>query len=413
MNRTLTILLFTLLLFSSCTEDENVQMEKLIPLSSGVHEGISPEAKEELKVLLADKRIVMIGEQVHGVGDDYVDFLHLTRFLHEEMGFNVIAQEFCFYSFGQIAEDRSRSARDYADYMYWPQGKSEETFWLLDYIDSTKSTANPIIMEGFDPRLWDRDGFGIYLDSLLSALPSDKNIYPKYLTIFENLKLEYRDTISSDSDKRFFLDATDKMIADSEKSPSNAQDIQLLRNLRGYALNAWNMEGHELTSPDRFANRFRLMAENLIWLAEERYPDEKIIVRLHNGHAVKNLQSLAPHLPDSLIGDSLNMGSRVYEHFGEELFIMGSTYYQGTHSKWDFKPIDIPTPPKGSLEDSLHGLGHKYALYIPDTTESFNMYHGEFNTWMPEGGITARYGLLYDAIIFIESVGLPTEAKVK
>ena len=73
--------------------------------------------------------------------------------------------------------------------------------------------------------------------------------------------------------------------------------------------------------------------------------------------------------------------------------------------------LDIPQLPKGSLEDSLHSLGLKYAMYIPDKEEKFNMYHGEFNTWMPEGGITAPYGELYDAIIFIDSVGMPTEIK--
>ena len=121
------------------------------------------------------------------------------------------------------------------------------------------------------------------------------------------------------------------------------RDIQLIDNLLGYALNSWNLDNYPIHHPDRYANRFQQMADNLIWLAEVKYPNEKIIVRLHNGHAVKNLKKLGPFLPDSLIGKSPNVGSILSNHFGDDLFIMGSTYYSGTYSKWDFKPIGYPS----------------------------------------------------------------------
>jgi erythromycin esterase len=49
-----------------------------------------------LKKKFANKRIIIIGEQDHGVGTDYENFAHMVKCLHEEMGFNVVAQEFFF-----------------------------------------------------------------------------------------------------------------------------------------------------------------------------------------------------------------------------------------------------------------------------------------------------------------------------
>jgi len=70
--------------------------------------------------------------------------------------------------------------------------------------------------------------------------------------------------------------------------------------------------------------RDRQMAENLKWLVQKKYPNEKIIVWAHNLHILKN-----PELIKGLQGISKTMG----EAFTEDKSLEKSTYILGFASK--------------------------------------------------------------------------------
>ena len=49
---------------------------------------------EPLKAVLADKRIVLLGERTHGDGAAFLAKTRLIKFLHQEMGFDVLIEPF-------------------------------------------------------------------------------------------------------------------------------------------------------------------------------------------------------------------------------------------------------------------------------------------------------------------------------
>lgn len=375
---------------------------------------LSSDGLQQLKKTIGDARIVVIGEQSHWVGTDYESFAILSKFLHEEMGFNVILQEYCFDHFGQVNKklQKGGSAQEYRKGMYWPQAKAVEQNALLDYIDEQAKTSSPIYMEGVDPRIFQRKSFYTYSDSLLSA---DYNIIDnsnkvQYLKTLHNLLgFEYRDSVTTPQEKNMFYDQTVSLIKKMKEQSYSARTVRLFKNLLVFAKNAWNIYGRAMNHPDRFIERERMMGENIIWLAEKIYTKEKIIVHLHNGHAAKNYHKLKGCIPDSLMKNETNAGSIVYDYFGEASKFIASTYYAGTYCKWDYKSKDIPTPHPKSIEDALHKKGLQFAYKNIKNKEPFYMYFNDFNSWLPGNYIKAPFGELFDGIIFIDKVKMPKD----
>ena len=150
-----------------CTLLTHLQSEaQIIDLGKCQANQLSSKGFQQLKKTIGNARIVLIGEQSHWVGTDYESFAILTKFLHEEMGFNVILQEYCFHQFGQVNEQLQQggSAQEYRKGMYWPQAKAVENDALFNYIAEQAKTANPIYMEGIDPRIFQRKAFYKYCD---------------------------------------------------------------------------------------------------------------------------------------------------------------------------------------------------------------------------------------------------------
>ena len=155
--------------------------------------------------------------------------------------------------------------------------------------------------------------------------------------------------------------------------------------------------------PQKITGRFRHLASAI---------NEKIIVHLHNGHAAKNIDKLKGYIPDVFIKESLNVGSRLNKKYGTDCFYIGTSYYSGTYCKWDYKAKEIPTPTSDAIETKLHNQGYKYALLPLKDNTLYTMYHNEFNSWVEGGVITAPFGQLYDALLFINHVKIPIEKPV-
>lgn len=388
---------------------------QIIELSAWEAGELKEEAKVKLKEQIGDAEIVVIGEQVHGMGTDYKNFATFVKFLHEEMDFNVVAQEFCFYSFGELQIDQkdAHSAQIYRSAMYWPQAKGDEYDSLYNYVDEEEMGGEPLYLEGLDPRIFFKRRYYSYLSGLVQAQTElfTEEEQSQYLSTLDLLlELEYNDT-SSLADQVFFLSSTDSLITSYSRSKEEPRLIQQMRNLKAYAKNAWNWEGEGMKAVDRFHHRSRQMAENVIWLKEKLYPNEKIIVRLHNGHAAKNFKALKGFIPDSLFPETPNVGSLIHEKYGDKAYFMGSTFYSGTFCSWDYEPQFIPQPKEGSLESELHKKGYKYALVPLEEETEYQLFFNEFNFWMKDAELTAPFGKLFDAIIFMDHGVAPEEIR--
>lgn len=247
---------------------------------------------------------------------------------------------------------------------------------LLEYLKGTKKTKNPIFNIGFDTRLSGADtakdlvvemerflngGKKKYLDQetmdyLKSELGEDKGYYnilrspertekmmkqfAEILTILSKNKKKLKKEYGKFAYKYFYL--------------------TIKAAHQGFS--AYHMYGTGFEHFEESWNaRDKSMAENISYIANELYPDEKIIIWAHSYHnandggQLENLQGVKEY------EELITMGTHLYDEFGDDLYSIAFVSYDGAITSNGFK-INIPLedPPQGSLSWLFHEIGWKY-----------------------------------------------------
>jgi hypothetical protein len=104
-----------------------------------------------LKPLLEGKRIVLLGEAAHGVAESNWAKVRLIKFLHEQMGFDVVAFESSFdqcYDADKLIG--KLTPHDVMARCLFPLWHTREVDGLFDYMAAARKTATPLALAGFD-----------------------------------------------------------------------------------------------------------------------------------------------------------------------------------------------------------------------------------------------------------------------
>ncbi len=108
---------------------------------------------QPLKEIIGDSRIVQLGEQSHGDGTCFQTKIRLIRFLHEEMGFDVLAFESGLYDCRrawqafQADEDPLTAAR-LGVFGIWTGSRQTAPLW--EYLGRQARGDTPLELAGFD-----------------------------------------------------------------------------------------------------------------------------------------------------------------------------------------------------------------------------------------------------------------------
>ena len=97
---------------------------------------------QPLKETLAHARIVLLGEQSHGGGTTYEAKVRLIKFLHQEMGFEVMAFESGLYDCAKIKQQIDAGkpmGQAVLNSMFYMYATSNEVQPLFHYMDSLKN----------------------------------------------------------------------------------------------------------------------------------------------------------------------------------------------------------------------------------------------------------------------------------
>ncbi|HUP58941.1 MAG TPA: erythromycin esterase family protein [Thermoanaerobaculia bacterium] len=342
---------------------------------------------EPLRETLKGVRVVLLGEQNHGDGTTFLAKTRLIRFLHEKMGFDVLAFESGLYECAKAwdalaADENAEQAVSRGVFRIWTE--SRELQPLIEYLGSRAQSERPLELAGVDCQLTGTAAKEFLAADLAAALSridpkltegDEWNRVSRVIAHLADGSWELGTTpLPSAAEQAAFartLEHWRSLLAERDSTPaarpwSGAFWRQILASLRVNAEQTWRTDpANAAGNAAVFAMRDRQMGENLIWLAGERYPNHRIIVWAATFHNARRLATVETGDPknDRLYEAVSPMGEVAWKKLGDELYSLGFTSYDGeSASAFARSPNAIPAPGRGSIEDLFARAGLETAF---------------------------------------------------
>lgn len=367
-----------------------------------------------LKNVLKDKRIIALGESSHGLGKYYDLKSALAIYLHKEMGYEVLAMEGGLGDINLAYEDiDTLSSRNLRDYTLFGNFKATEVDTLFNYIKETSVMDSPFLYAGYDTQF----SSNYFITKMVRLLaPINKTMSDSFSTRMYSFQKSFQAARENDSvgyikhRDIYIKNATDVSQLLKKKKDSLLQSKTLL--LDEYLIIQRTLDMFVRSTNLSYADRFKgfelrdeLMAENLIWLLDEIYPDKKIIVWAHNGHVEKN----SPENYNSKL-----MGHYLKENYGRDYYSVGLYAYEGTaYQFWTGDSIPFKNDDSLAIENKFFKTGKKisfldmsdvkltsYTEWLFKTNTGFELENGGVIPFVPMDR--------FDGIISIKESKIPT-----
>lgn len=319
---------------------------------------------------LEGKKIIFIGESSHYLQQFNEIKVRLIKYLTKELGFKVLAYESpmaeLFYYNDTSKLYSSDSILKNGIFKMWHTRENRD---LINYLKQ-----NDISLVGFDIQV---NSYSIILKYIRRELSGRVN-----KSILENL-------LKKDS---AFLLSTNPVKTKKEVEQWNLQRDSLIKNYEtllteiASAKNRFDSVKLErvlkiLTIKKylsaiygrTYSNSIRdsLMAENLTWIINTCYRNDKIIVWAHNYHIMKEY-------PVTMQMKHKIMGAELDSSIKNKSYFIGLYCYQGK-VMYNNKMNKIKTPHKNSLEAIVHSSGFRYTFIdfhsMPDIEENSWIYN--------------------------------------
>ena len=363
---------------------------------------------EPLAKAIGNARIVQLGEQTHGDGATFLAKTRLIKFLHQRLGFDVLALESGLYDCRKAWELLNTGTEQYKAFrmgVFGVWGLSEQVRPLIEYWGQASKSDLPLELCGFDCQFTARASRDLLIEdvnSLLNKLGTDAMNSESRTNLLETLKKLFvlsRQLSKSSQDRNMIsCDALSlwKKVLDEARSSEALPEVELAF-WRQFAASTSTF-AVMLTDPNAGGNlRDEQMARNLIWLANTAYTNRKIIVWAASRHVTRNP-------PSDWDG---SMGHEVYKVLGQAVYTVAFTAAEGW---WKTLSSNIPEqlapPESGSIEELFMQAGLQNAFV------DFRNLNSE-GAWLEEKLIARPFGYInrednwtemFDAIIFTKNM---------
>lgn len=382
-----------------------------------------------LKSVLKDNRIVLLGEQSHGEGATFEAKVKLVRFLHQELGYDLICFEsgmFDNYYANKIVSSTNAENSIITQSVFPIWSQTIEFRPLIEYIHQQRNGSNPLIIAGFDCQedVLFKENF---VNELSKHLASRWKLTQTEIDFMQDLIEAEDDLLEQPNDFATWNKVYAKIMSTFEKFDLNSSmDIAMLKQI----VRSWN--SYLLYKRDEGLNiktsiqnpRDEAMANNLIALAK-LYPDKKIICwgasyhfanMIHKVNLTSTSSSKMKNMSDEKISDeelhnyykdAKPMGQYLKREFGNQLYSIAFSSYQGNFGMIGSDAINfsLVQPPLESLEYKLQRDSIQFAFV--ELNNAVNSKQAYYQSVLGNIPMEANWGDVFDATIFIRNSFCP------
>ncbi|RJS55081.1 hydrolase [Bacillus subtilis] len=381
-----------------------------------------------LKKVLKGKRIVQLGETTHGAGEINATKVRMIKYLHEELGYDVLAFESDFAntnaSYLNMDQSTPKSTMKNSIYAVW---HTEDVVELFAYMKEQKEKGDPLILTGFDIQSMKNsfnDAANQWVKAVdpekaellsqsendFSTLVTDSGTFDQFTQKKEKLVKNYQELI------KFAETNASALKAHLPKEPKAYQMFMHSLQLRIDVMEMYMLEEMKEKLKDypeniedfSFYMRDRMIAEQFQWVAETLYPNKKIIVWGHNYHLRKQNTKM---IQDWTYVNGPNMGDYLPERLKKQTYTIGIYAYSGasldSSDNKTVMPVTSPPPP-GSLEALLKAADHP-AVFV----DFLHTKNKKGTSWMYTPRTALYWGYKeeqmilkeqYDGVIWLEHI---------
>ena len=387
--------------------------EHHVPLHSVVSEDFGDLAP--FGDAIGDARIVQLGESGHGFAEFNHLKVRLIKYLHQHHGFDVLAFESglweCERAGALAAELTTDDLRRRCAFGVW---STAEVLELWEYVRATAGTDRPLRLTGFDPQQSSRtgsEGRSEWLAALITPVDPDRAAWAlegdaALLALQDSQAMPGTPEATAEfGPKAVFYAELEAWLTehrDALVAHTDPREVDLAIRL-AHTKQAYIAQRAAADGTASYTARDEGMAANLDWLADHRYPDDRIVVWAHNGH-VRTGGGQGPN-------DPRWMGAWLTDR-RDDVYTVGLYAYRGTAALNSRSVYRLAHPGDASLEAILFSAGTA-ALFL-DWSRAPS---GPGTDWLSVATPTLDWGSrveplvlreAYDGVLFVVDVTAPT-----